>query len=210
MEQNEILNAAKAHADGAALLEVGTWLGRHQAFGLIASKCSAADAACLRQIRDNKHYRALGLTWEEFCSRHTGVDSRTADRIVERLEEFGEAYFKLSQLMPIQPAGYRQLASNVTGNTIELDGQKIPITPEHAPAIIEAVRELRSRLEREQSKTRVPFSALQNRLDLCHSELAGAVRRGVGKSEGAILIAVLTDAISRFEEVSITIAEANL
>jgi hypothetical protein len=210
MEQNETLNAAKAHADGAALLEVGTWLGRHQAFALLANKCSAADAACLRQIRDNKYYRTLGLNWDDFCSRHAGVDSRTADRIIERLEEFGEAYFNLSQLIPIQPATYRELASNVTGNTIDLDGQKIPITPEHAPAIVEAVRELRSRLEREQSKTRVPFSALQNRLDLCHSELAGAVRRGVAKSEGAILIALLTDAISRFEDVSIAIAEANL
>jgi hypothetical protein len=210
MEQNETLNAAQAHVDGAALLEVGTWIGRHQAFGLMASMCSAADAECLREIRDKKHYRAVGLTWEEFCSRHAGVDRKTADRIVERLEEFGEAYFNLSQIIPIQPSRYRELASNVTGNILELDGQKIPITPEHAPAIIEAVRELRSRLEREQSKTRVPISALQNRLDLCHSELAGAVRRGVGKSEGAILIAVLTDAISRFEEVSIAIAEANL
>ena len=210
MEQNQTLNAANAPVDGAALLELGTWLGRHQALGLIANKCSATDAACLREIRDNKHYRALGLTWEEFCSRHAGVDRRTADRIVERLEEFGEAYFNLSQLVPIQPATYRLLASNVTGNTIELDGRKIPIAPEHAPQIIEAVRELRSRLEHEQSKTRIPHSALQNRLDLCHSELAGAVRRGVGKSEGAILIALLTDAISRFEEVSITISSANL
>ena len=210
MEHNEILNAAKAHVDGAALLEVGTWIGRHQAFGLIANKCSAADAACLREIRDNKHYRALGLTWEEFCSRHTGIDRRTADRIVERIEEFGEAYFNLAQFIPIHPSGFRELASSVSGNTIELDGQKIPITPDHALEIIDAVRELRSRLEREQSKARIPFSALQNRLDLCHSELAGAIRRGVGKSEGAILIAVLTDATTRFEEAMIAIAEANL
>ena len=129
---------------------------------------------------------------------------------LERLEEFGEAYFNLSQLMPIQPSGYRELVSSVTANTIELDGRKIPITPENAPHIIEAVRELRSRLDREQSKSRLPFSALQNRLDLCHSELAGAIRRGLGKTEGSILIAVLTDAISRFEEASIKIAEANL
>ena len=95
-------------------------------------------------------------------------------------------------------------------NKIELDGQKIPITPDHALEIIEAVRELRSRLEREQSKARLPFSALQTRLDLCHSELACAIRRGIGKSEGAILIAVLTDATTRFEEAMITIAEANL
>jgi hypothetical protein len=192
MEQNETLNAA--------LLEAGTWIGRHQAFGLMASQYSAADAECLRQIRDNKHYRALGLTWEEFCSRHSGVDRKTADRIVERLEEFGEAYFNLSKLMPMQPAGYRMLASNVTGNTLELDGHKIPITPEHAPQIIDAVRELRSRLEREQSRARVPFLALANRLDRCHSELAGAIRRGVGDSDRMVLIALLTDAISRFEE----------
>jgi len=210
MEQNETLNAACAHVDGAKLLELGTWLGRHQAFGLIARKCSAADAECLREIRDNKYYKAIGLTWEEFCSQHAGVDRKTADRIVERLEEFGEAYFNLSQVIPIQPASYRLLSSNVTGNTIELDGQKIPITPEHAPRIIEAVRELRSRLEREQSKTRVPFSALMNRLDLCHSELAGAVRRGIGDSDRVVLIALLTDAISRFEEVSITISSSNL
>src|SRR5260370_42089926 len=146
MEQSEILNA---HADGPALLEAGTWIGRHQAFGLMASQYSAADAECLRQIRDNKHYKALGLTWEEFCSRHAGVDRKTADRIVERLEEFGEAYFNLSQLMPIQPAGYRLLASNVTGNNLELDGRQIPITPEHAPRIIDAGQKMRSRLARE-------------------------------------------------------------
>jgi hypothetical protein len=194
MEQNE------------TLFEAGTWLGRHQAFGLIANKCSAADAACLREIRDNKHYKALGLTWEEFCSRHAGVDCRTADRIVERFEEFGEAYFNLSQLMPIQPSGYRELASNVTGNNLELDGRKIPITPEHAPQIIDAVRELRSRLEREQSRARVPFSALANRLDLCHSELAGALRRGIEDSDRMVLIALLTDAISRFEEAQHSLA----
>jgi hypothetical protein len=206
MQLNEMLNAASAHPDAAALLEVGTWIGRHQAFGLIANKCSAADAACLREIRDNKHYRALGLTWDEFCSRHTGVDRRTADRLVEQLDEFGEAYFNLSQLMPIKIPAYRELASNVTGNILELDGQKIPITPEHAPQVIEAVRALRSRLEREQSKSRTPFSALFNRLDLCHSELAGAIRRGLSDSDRTLLIALLTDAIDRFEEAQQSIA----
>jgi hypothetical protein len=210
MEQNNTLNVAAAHADGAESLELGAWIGRHQAFGLIANMCSAADAECLREIREKKYYRVIGLTWEEFCNRHTGVDRKTADRIVERLQEFGEAYFNLSQIMPIQPARYRQLAANVTGNTLEFDGQKIPITPEHAPQIVEAVRTLRSRLEREQAKTHCPFLALANRLDRCHTELAGAVRRGIGDSDRAVLIALLTDAISRFEEVSIAICSANL
>lgn len=209
MEQNEISNAAKPPADRAAMLELGTWIGRHQALALLASNCSAADAESLREIRDKKLYKALGLTWEEFCNRYAGVDAKTADRIVERLEEFGEAYFNLSRIIPIQPAAYRALAPNVTGNTIDVDGRKIPITPEHAPQIIEAVRELRSQIEREQSKARIPFSALQKRLDLCHTELAGAVRRGLADSERPLLTALLTDAISRFEEVSIAINSAN-
>src|SRR5260370_11817244 len=99
MEQNETLNAANSHSGGDALLELGTWLGRHQAFSLIANKCSAADAACLREIRDNKHFAVLGLTWEEFCSRHAGVDFRTADRIVERLRELGYTSFNLYLLI---------------------------------------------------------------------------------------------------------------
>jgi hypothetical protein len=127
MEQNEILNAAKNQADGAAMLEVGTWIGRHQALALLANKCSAADAECLREIRDKRHYKALGLTWEEFCSRYAGLDAKTAERVMERLEEFGEAYFNLSQIIPIQPASYRALAPNVTGNTIEVDAGRSPL-----------------------------------------------------------------------------------
>jgi hypothetical protein len=43
MQQNEALNAATAPAGGVALLELGTWLGRHRAFGLIANECSGAE-----------------------------------------------------------------------------------------------------------------------------------------------------------------------
>ena len=189
-----------------AMLEVGAWLGRHQVYGVIGSKCSAGDAHCLREIRDNKHYKALGITWEEFCNRHAGVDRKTAESIIERLDEFGEAYFNLSQLVPIQPSGYRLLASNVTGNTLDLDGEKIPITPENADRVIHAVHELRSRLEQEQSKGKLPFESLQSRLDRCFSELTGAVRRSETESDRALLIALLDDAINRFEEAQRSVA----
>ena len=34
------------------ILDLGAWLGRHQAFGMIANRCTAADAECLKTIRD--------------------------------------------------------------------------------------------------------------------------------------------------------------
>ena len=45
--------------------ELGQWLGRKQAFSLVASKTSAADIECLKQIRDKKLYRARGVDWAE-------------------------------------------------------------------------------------------------------------------------------------------------
>ncbi|HUI80868.1 MAG TPA: hypothetical protein VLY24_23240 [Bryobacteraceae bacterium] len=40
--------------DPSQAFDLGTWLGRKQAFGLMAGKCSAADAECLRNIREQK------------------------------------------------------------------------------------------------------------------------------------------------------------
>ena len=42
-------------------LDLGTWLGRRQAFAVMAGRCSAADAKCLRELRDTKKYKSSGL-----------------------------------------------------------------------------------------------------------------------------------------------------
>jgi len=34
------------------MMHLGAWLGRHQSFGMIASRCSAADAEFPMAIRD--------------------------------------------------------------------------------------------------------------------------------------------------------------
>ena len=52
---------------------LGTWMGRKQAFTSLAGRCSAADAECLRQIRDQKQYRALRMIWAEFRKRRVGL-----------------------------------------------------------------------------------------------------------------------------------------
>jgi len=45
-------------------MEVGEWLGRRQAFAMVAGRCSAADVQCLRELRESKKYKLLGLSWE--------------------------------------------------------------------------------------------------------------------------------------------------
>jgi hypothetical protein len=61
-------------------LEIGRWLGRREAFSLVAGRCSAADAKCLRELRESKKYKELGLTWEECCKQKVGTCRSVADQ----------------------------------------------------------------------------------------------------------------------------------
>jgi hypothetical protein len=82
--------------DNSSILEAGALTGRQQAFAMIASKCTYAQAVCLKQIHDTRAYEKLDLTWEQYCSQHAGVGRTAAEAIIKRLDEFGEAYFRLT------------------------------------------------------------------------------------------------------------------
>jgi len=128
-------------------LDLGTWIGRKQAFASIAGGCSAADAECLRQLREEKKYRALGLSWAEFCKQRIGMTQPTADRIIRRLMEFGPQYFRLAQATGITPDEYRRIAASVSEKGLAHAGEIIPITAEDGPRLIAAVEDLRRQSE---------------------------------------------------------------
>jgi hypothetical protein len=100
--------------DGNAVLDLGIWLGRRQAFSVVAGRCSAADAECLRQIRESKSYRALYLTWDQFCKERVGITRPMVERIIRQLEEFGPAFFQLSSILRITADEYRGIAGSVS------------------------------------------------------------------------------------------------
>ena len=123
--------------------ELGEWMGRKQAFSGLAGRCSAADAECLRKIRSRKQYRALKLTWKQFCEQRVGVSHVTADKIIGLLEEFGASYFLLSQATRISEREYRQISSAVRGQNLLCAGEEIPIDADHAPKLNAAIEQLR-------------------------------------------------------------------
>jgi hypothetical protein len=123
--------------------QLGAWVGRKQAFAALAGRCSAADAECLRQARESKQYRALGLGWRQFCKQRIGISRATADRIIERLEEFGPQYFILAQATGMSAQEYRRISGAVHGQLLLHAGEEIPINPENAPRLAAAVEALR-------------------------------------------------------------------
>ena len=174
-------------ADGGqeTLLNLGKWLGRHQAFGLIANQCSAGDAECLRIMRENDEYKVLGLTWEEFCIGHVGVSRSYADRLIQHLEEFGTNYFRLAEVMQISAETYRLIADSVGDAGMEFNGQNIPINRENRRKIQAAVRAKRTNAEPRAAR-QPKVSSVRKRLDAFFLESRAIA--GTSEQRGELIV----------------------
>jgi hypothetical protein len=135
----------QAAAPSSGSFDLGTWLGRRQAFGMMAGRTAAADAECLRQIRDQKLYKSETSSWAEFCERYIGTSRTHVDNVIRHLDQFGAPFFELTQFTRIPPEAYRAIASHVTAEGVHLDGELIPLTQENSLRIAGAVVELRKR-----------------------------------------------------------------
>ena len=123
--------------------DVGTWVGRKQAFALVAGRCSAADAEILFEIREKKLFRAIEPTWEEFCLKRLGMTRSYVDRVIRQYNQLGPNFSKLTCFTRIKPAEYRLIAGAVTENGLAYGGEVIALESENAPKLAEAVEALR-------------------------------------------------------------------
>ena len=161
--------------------ELGQWMGRRQAFSLMAGKTAAADVECLRHIRENKLYQAKDLDWAGFCKQYAGISRAYADRLIRQLEDFGPSYFNLSQIVRISADVYRQIAPAVSDDGIMLGGEKIAISPENSQKLVEAVQELRAAMPAKESETGI--AAGRRRLEACIAALNQALQSGLSDEE---------------------------
>ena len=157
-------------------VDFGSKIGRQQAFAVIANRCTASQALALKQMKESRQYENLGLTFEQFCLEYAGLSRSQADRIIAQLDELGESFYHLRELAPLSPETFRNIADKVDGETIEIDGVKVPLTPENAPKIRNAIAALRVGLrDARHIKRRYapPVSDLRLRLDALIDDSAG-------------------------------------
>jgi hypothetical protein len=143
----EILVPSSAEQPDERALDLARWLGRREAFGTIAGRCSGADVECLRQIRNRKLFRTRARNWDEFCKKELRLSRRKIDDDIRHLEEFGPPFFEIAQLTRITPQQYRTIAQHVAGDGIHLDGQVIALLEGNAEQVAGAVQELCRRAE---------------------------------------------------------------
>jgi len=133
-------------AEDAALLELGLALGQNQAFTVTAGRCSAAQAAGLRRLREEKLYKRCTEHWDEFCATYLKMSRAEADRMIRLWDEFGAGYFEVSELTRISADTYRAIAPSVKDGVLHFNGETIELNAENSRKVAAAVAELRRAL----------------------------------------------------------------
>jgi hypothetical protein len=112
-------------AEDAAFVELSVIImGQNHAFGLIAGRCSAAQRAGLRH---EKQYKRCTEKWDDFRLKYLKMSRVEADRTIKLLEEFGPAYFELSQLTRVFPDTYRAIAPHIENGVLHHNGEAIEL-----------------------------------------------------------------------------------
>jgi len=124
-------------------LTLGRLLGRREAFNVMAARCSAADAALLRDFREQKLYVGHAENWDDFCTKFLNTTKDSANRVIRNLQEFGPSYFEVAQITRISPAVYRAIAPAVQDHMIQHDGESIALVPENNEKVAAAIASLR-------------------------------------------------------------------
>jgi len=182
-------------------IEAGAWVGRQQAFAHLASHCQIARARCLKNIRETHAYRQFGVSWNEFCPQYAGISRVHAEALIHRLEEFGESYFKLSELVRISPETYRQIAGQIHDGVLDVDGQSIPLNRENVPFIRTAIRSLVYRLHAAESRTDPSITEVSVRLDALFRDVAQKMSHTLGIDELVALRSMSETAARRWRSI---------
>jgi hypothetical protein len=192
MEENKITPTG-ADTDAGAF-ELGMVLGSRKAFASVAGRCSAADAECLRRVRENKLYLSRAETWEAFCPQYLGLSKAHANRIIRYLEEFGADYFEVAQLTRITPEQFRAIAPAIRESSIHVNGQAIALIPENSDQVTAAVAELRRAADSPSDLTGERLPAWQHRFDRLVDDFQSLSRSTSSPEERSRLREMLSNA----------------
>jgi hypothetical protein len=136
----------------AEVLHLGLVMGQNQTFAVLAGRCSAAQAAALRRLREEGLYKSVNPQWGDFCSRYLKMSKAQANRIIQCLEQFGAGYFELAQLTRVSPETYRAIAPSIQDGVLHSDGEEIELNVDNSRKVAAAVADLRRALPKKQPR----------------------------------------------------------
>jgi len=191
-------------AEDKLAFDLGQMLGRRQAFGAVAGRCSAADAECLRRMREQKLYLQRAASWAEFCPQYLGLSKAHANRIIHWLEEFGPGYFELAQMTRITPEEFRAIAPAIRDGSIHAHGETIALIAENSEKVALAVADLR-RAAATPATFADRLTAVRRRSNQVAAELRLLVKEGPEGMDKLMLDAAIHSAALTMKQVELEI-----
>jgi hypothetical protein len=145
---------------GPNVINLDRWMGRREAFGTIAGRCSATEVLCLREIRNNKLYLDSAKNWDEFCRVQLGGSRKKFDTALRQLEAHGPQFFHATQILHLSEAEYIAFKEHMTEEGLRLDGEVIAWIPENSARLTLAAGKLRANAPSKPAKQPDGFDAL--------------------------------------------------
>ncbi len=178
---------SQSPAENAQLVDLGVVLGQTQAFGLIAGRCSAAQAAALQRLRQDKMYLRCASHWDEFCREYLHMSRAETDRIIRLWEEFGAGYFEVAQLTRISAQTYRAIAPSVKEGAIHFNGETIELNAENSRKVAAAVAGLRHGLAKGPKPISERLAELDKRCQAFIAEISEIASAELGSEHRVLL-----------------------
>ena len=186
--------------------ELGQILGSRRAFSSVAGRCSAADADCLRRIRDQKLFTGRAETWDEFCPKFFGMSRAKANRVIGYLDEFGPGYFELAQLTQISPVEFRAIADSVKDKALHWQGEAIALIPENSEkvaAAVDALRKPAGKPSPEKPSRQQRVAAFQEKCNQVAAELTELSREHISYRENPSLWAIRAQLLNQLRDLDL-------
>ena len=163
-KENSALMIAGTHIENGTVqplagseAELMRMIGRHEAFGVMANRTTSAWAETLKQIKDRKIYKQLGLAWNDFCPKFLSISTDKADRIIRDLEEFGDMYFMLSEVTRLSRDQFRAIQGNIQDGKLLIGEEQVDI----AKANQDKIREFIASVQMENQLTKVELAKVK-------------------------------------------------
>jgi len=125
-------------------------VGRIQAASLMSKFGDISRLIWLKQVKKTKVYKDIpGVeTWETFCN-YTGKSRRLVDEQLHNLNILGEEFLATCRQFSLSYRDLKKLRRSVSdgevivdGETVEINGEKIPFTPDYSEDLQAAIESL--------------------------------------------------------------------
>ena len=161
--------SVSVHNPDATSLE--RWLGRNEAFAMIAGRCSAAYAAGLREIRDNKKYVDAAANWDEFCRVVLKSSRKRIDNVIRQLDEHGPEFFHATQAHRLTEPEYVALKEHFSAEGMKINGEILCWGEGNNERIAQEIGKLRAIAAPKPAKKAPTFESVLERLEALNLEL---------------------------------------